>query len=169
MRGILKFTAATIALITAPLAARSPTNEQIEVMQAVDAFFAALRNEDRTALAQKMVPDGMIFVHSRMQPDAPRVDVVSVSDHLARWATQSRKVDELMYVDTVLVDGDMAQVWGPYYFTVDARLTHCGINSLSMVKTEAGWKVANTSFTMEPPQSCGAIVAEVNSQIEFAE
>jgi len=167
MRGIPKTAAALMVLAAAPLAARSPTNEQIGVMEGVEAFFAALRSDDKTALADTMIADGMIFIHNRMVPDNARVDIVKVSDHLARWEKQTRKMDEFMHIDTVLVDGDMAQAWGPYYFTVEGALSHCGINSLSMVRTESGWKVANTSFTMEPPDACDAIVAKVNAHFEF--
>ena len=151
MKAILAITA---ALIAAPLAAEEQSPEQAEVIAAADAFFAALGSDDKTALAGVMLPEGMIFVHNRMKPEAPRVDAVPVADHLARWAKGTRKADEVMHYETVLVTGDMAQVWGPYSFWSDYELTHCGINSLSMVRTEAGWKVANTSFTMELPSEC---------------
>jgi ketosteroid isomerase-like protein len=157
----------TAALLAAtPLAAGSPTNEQIEVMDGVSAFFAALRSDDKAALARQMLPEGVIFVHNRMTPDAPRVDVVPVAKHLENWLKSPPGLDEVMHYETVLVTGDMAQVWGPYVFTVAGKLSHCGINSLSMVKTSEGWKVANTSFTMEVPENCAAIVAEVNANIE---
>ena len=156
MKAILAPAAALLA--ASPLAAE-PTPEQAEAIAAADAFFAALRSDDKTALASVMLPEGVIFVHSRMKPDAPRVDVVPVADHLARWAKGTRKVDEVMRYDTVLVDGDMALVWGPYRFASEGQTTHCGINSLSLVKTESGWKVANTSFTMELPERCEALGA----------
>lgn len=167
MRGILKFTAATIALIPAPLVARSPTSEVIEVGNAAYNFFEAVNSDDKAALAEHMMPEGVIFVHNRMTPNAPRVDIVPVKDHLARWANSTTDVEEISFIDTVLVDGDMAQVWGPYYFNVAGKLSHCGINSLSMVRTTSGWKVANTSFTMEHPDNCDAIVIEVNTNLEF--
>ena len=151
----LILTAAALLASDAPLAAETPTPEQAEVIAAADAFFAALRSDDKTALADVMLPEGVIFVHSRMKSDLPRVDAVPVADHLARWAKGTRKADEVMHYETVLVTGDMAQVWGPYSFWSDYELTHCGINSLSMVKTAEGvWKVANTSFTMEQPSEC---------------
>jgi ketosteroid isomerase-like protein len=164
MKALVPDLLGTAALLaTAPLAARSPTHEQIVVMDGVSAFFTALRSDDKTALARQMLPEGVIFVHNRMKPDAPRVDVVPVADHLARWATQTRTVYEAMDMAEVLVTGDMAQVWGPYYFEVEGRLSHCGINSLSMVKTAEGWKVANTSFTMEAPERCAEIVRQVDA------
>ncbi|WP_416227304.1 hypothetical protein [Qipengyuania sp. ASV99] len=163
MRGLLKSVAALLGLVAAPLAATTPeakpSREQAEVMLAADAFFAALRSEDRTALAAVMLSEGVIFIHSRMNPDLPRVDAVPVADHLARWGTRSGDFDELMSYDHVLVDGDMAQVWGPYRFLANGATSHCGVNSLSLVRTESGWKVANTSFTMEPPTRCAALGA----------
>ena len=119
-----------------------PSPEQ-QVRTGVDAFFDALKSEDRTRLAREMVPEGMIFIHNRMDPDNRRVDAVPVADHLERWARGTTEVVEFMDYDVVLVDGDMAQVWGPYTFYSDNRITHCGINSMSMVRTDDGWKVAN--------------------------
>jgi ketosteroid isomerase-like protein len=161
------FTAAAALLAAAPLAANSPTPEAIAVMDSVGDFFDALSSDDKTALARQMVPEGVIFVHNRMKPEAPRVDVVPVARHLENWLKSPADIAEIMHIETVLVTGDMAQVWGPYYLTIARSLSHCGINSLSMVKTAEGWKVANTSFTMESPEACADKVAAVNSHFEF--
>ncbi len=129
------------------------------VIAGVDAFFEALRSDDKTALARTMHPGGTIYIHDRMVPGAPETVVVAVADHLARWAGTPKGLDERMTYATVLVDGDMAQVWGPYRFMIGDSTTHCGINSLSLIRTEDGWKVANTSFTMEPPSECDRLGA----------
>lgn len=153
------FLPAAAFLAAAPLAAETPLPPEAAVNAAVDAFFTALRSEDRTALAREMDPRGMIYVHDRMNPAAPRVVVIPVADHLARWAKGTAMVDEVMRYDTVRVDGDMAQVWGPYRFIADGKTSHCGINSMSLVKGEGGWKVANTSFSMVPPDQCDSLGA----------
>jgi ketosteroid isomerase-like protein len=164
MKAILAIAALMAA---APLAANSPTSEQIAVVNGVSDFFTALSSDDKTALARQMVPEGVIFVHNRMKPDASRVDVIPVARHLENWLKSPADIAEIMHIETVLVTGDMAQVWGPYYLTIAGSLSHCGINSLSMVKTAEGWKVANTSFTMEAPEACADKVADVNSHFEF--
>ena len=135
-----------------------PAPEQ-QVLTGVDRFFDALKSKDRTRLAREMIPEGMIFIHNRMDPDDPRTDVVAVSDHLERWAGGTGEVAEYMEYETVLIDGDMAQVWGPYTFFANRKISHCGVNSLSMVRTDDGWKVANTSFSMVPPSECESIGA----------
>ena len=150
---------ATALLATAPLAAE-PTPEQAEVAAAADAFFDALGSTRKTDLAEVMLPEGMIVIHNRMDPQNPRVDFVPVAQHLEGWARSSGRFIEKMRYDTVLVDGDMAQVWGPYVFLRNSEVSHCGINSLSMIRTaDGGWKVANTSFTMEPPSECARLGA----------
>jgi hypothetical protein len=161
MRGIPVFASLALAFAAAaPALATTIVPEENAVAKSVDRFFEALRSEDRTALAEVMIPEAVIFVHNRVNPDIPRVDVVAVADHLARWATRSGSFDEKMTYARILIDGDMAQVWGPYVFAVDGTVTHCGINSLSMVRMADGsWKVGNTSFTMVAPDQCEAIGA----------
>lgn len=160
MKAILAITA---ALAAAPLAAE-PTPEQTEAIAAARAFMHAIGNPDRTALAAHMLPEGMIFIHNRMDPANPRVDIVPVAQHLERWKRASGRFVEQMRYDTVLVTGDMAQVWGPYVFLANSEVSHCGINSLSMVKRDGAWKVANTSFTMEPPRECARLGAPGTGQ-----
>jgi hypothetical protein len=60
---------------------------------------------------------------------------------------------------TVPVDGDTAMVAGPYRFLVSGKTTHCGVNVLSFVKTESGWKVGDTEYTMVPPSECDGLDA----------
>ena len=154
MRGLLAF-AAIAATSTAALAQPTLTpTESGNVMVAAGQFMDAISSDDKSLLAEHMIPDGVIFVHNHMDPDNPRVDIVPVAEHLERWSRGTRKTSERMDFRTIRVDGDMAHVWGPYSFEVDGEISHCGVNSLSMVKTDAGWKVANTSFTMVPPSQC---------------
>jgi ketosteroid isomerase-like protein len=159
MRGLLTFAAPLAALLAAaPAAADVYVSEDGAVRVAVSQFFDALGSEDKTALADVMIPEGVIFVHNHMDPDNPRVDVVPVEQHLARWPQGTREVSEQMRMEEVLIHGDMAQVWGPYAFLVEGTVTHCGVNSLSLVRdAEGNWKVGNTSFTMVPREGCEAL------------
>ena len=162
MRAIHTLTPLALALIAAPAAADTyvPNPSEVEVREAVDQFFEALGSDDKTALAEVMLPEGVIFVHNRMDHTNTRVDVVSVADHLERWAQGTRDVSETMRITQLLVIDDMAQVWGPYSFEVEGEVSHCGVNSMSLVRQDDGsWKVGNTSFTMVPPDQCKAVGA----------
>ncbi|QUL37871.1 nuclear transport factor 2 family protein [Erythrobacter sp. JK5] len=159
MRG-LPIRAAALALAAPALADHHTTPEQDAVAEAVTDFMDAISSDDRTLLTELMVPEGMIFVHDRMDPDNPRLAIVPVAEHVERWKTRTADYEEVMNYSNILVDGDMAQVWGPYSFTADGTLTHCGINSLSLVKRDGEWKVGNTSFTMVAPSECMAVGAD---------
>jgi hypothetical protein len=161
MKALLTTAAALLA--AAPLAAQTapaPKPQPVgEAIAAADAFFAALRSDDKTALASQMDSAGTIYIHDRRDPAGSEVTIVPVAVHLENWLKSPPGLDERMIYSTILVDGDMALVWGPYRFMAGGKTTHCGINSLSLVKREGAWRVANTSFTMELPERCTALGA----------
>jgi hypothetical protein len=151
--------AIALALAAAPLAAQVPNAEHADVTAAVDAFFTALRSDDKTALAQTMDPQGLITIHNRMDAAAPKIVFVPVAKHLENWLKSPSGLDERMIYQKVLIEGDMAQVWGPYRFIAGGKTSHCGVNSMSLVKRDDAWKIANTSFSMVPPDQCAALGA----------
>ncbi|MEL7517948.1 MAG: hypothetical protein AAFN48_03230 [Pseudomonadota bacterium] len=158
MRETLTCAAALTAMLATPAWADGHNdtiaNDPKPVIAAADAFFAALRSPDKTALRATMIDEAVIFVHDRRKPDAPITRIVAAGDHLDGWETSPPGTDEYMSYDTVLVDGRMAHVWGPYVFLLNGKPTHCGINSMSFAKTQDGWRVANTSFTMTALNEC---------------
>ena len=156
MRAVLAIVA---ALAAAPLAAEDNAADEAEVIAASEAFFAAIGSNDKTALARVMDPAGMIYIHDRMDPSAPEVIVVPVAKHLENWLKSPKGLEERMIYTAVLVDGDMAMAWGPFRFMMNGKTTHCGIDMLSLLKRADSWKVANTSFSMVPPDQCEALGA----------
>jgi ketosteroid isomerase-like protein len=151
----MKAILAIAALIAAaPLAAEEQSPEQAEVIAAADAFFAALRSKDKTALATMMIPDRTILVNDKTGPGLPRQSSIPVAKHLENWAKSPPGLDEYMIYQSIVVDGDKAQVWGPYRFLADSKTTHCGQNLLTFERTANGWKLGDTAFTMVPPADC---------------
>ena len=146
------------ALAAAPLAAETTpsrsTQPIVEVIAAADAFFAALRSDDKTALARQMIADRTIIVTDRMDPDQPKQTSIPVARHLENWAKAPPGLDEYMVYRSVILIGDKALVGGPYRFLAGGRTTHCGENTLMFERTQSGWKLGDTSFTMEPPSEC---------------
>ena len=58
------------------------------------------------------------------------------------------KILERMWQPEVRIDGRMATLWAPYDFHRDGKHTHCGIDSVSLVKTSSGWKISGISYTV---------------------
>ena len=60
-------------------------------------------------------------------------------DYIERWTGEP----------TILVRGPIAVVWGEYEFWIDGEFSHCGVDSVDLVKVEGEWKIANFTWTVE--------------------
>jgi hypothetical protein len=150
--------AAVALLAAAPLAAQ-PTPEQEEVIAAADAFFAALRGDDKTALAPLMQADAIISINDKTGSGPSVLSRTTAAKFLENWAKAPPGIADYMKYVTVPVTDGKAQVAGPYRFLVNGKTTHCGINVPGFVKTKNGWKPGDTSFTMVPPSKFDALDA----------
>ncbi|MEM6493936.1 MAG: nuclear transport factor 2 family protein [Pseudomonadota bacterium] len=143
----------------APVAAQDSNNPYGELRDAAEFFFEKLRSEDKTALRALLHPEGVIFIHRRMGDDGPAVQTLTNAQYLEAHEQRAVRINELMRYETIRVDGDMGQIWGPYRFIVAGQTSHCGINSISFARNEGRWRVTNISFTMEPPEQCDGLRA----------
>jgi hypothetical protein len=51
---------------------------------------------------------------------------------------------------TVMIRGPIAVVWGEYEFFINGERSHCGVDSIDVVKVDGVWKLANFMWTVEP-------------------
>jgi hypothetical protein len=69
------------------------------------------------------------------------------------FAEKRAELKEDMYAPKVEIHNDLALVWGRYVFFVNGKISHCGVNAFHLVRTDAGWRIAGASSSMEP-QGC---------------
>ena len=55
---------------------------------------------------------------------------------------------ERMWDPEVRIDGDLATLWAPYDFHLGDRFSHCGVDALQLVRTDAGWRIASIAYTV---------------------
>jgi len=101
----------------------------------------------RDALAAKalFVPEaGLFSLGTNGKPNKmPLEDFLNVlGSGRAEWK-------ERIWNATVLVHGPIAVVWAPYDFHLSGSFTHCGYDSISLLKTVVGWKITYISDTRE--------------------
>jgi hypothetical protein len=41
----------------------------------------------------------------------------------------------------------MAMVWGDYVFLIDGKLSHCGVDHVSLLRENGQWKIAHLAWT----------------------
>jgi len=85
----------------------------------------------------------------KLKDGKSRVDVIG-GEAFTKFFTKPGAFKEVMYEPNVEVSGDWAMVWGRYVFFVGDKVSHCGINQFNLVRTDAGWKIANGASTIDP-------------------
>ena len=67
------------------------------------------------------------------------VPVEDLHKYRERWTSEP----------TVMIRGPIAVVWGEYEFYIDGEFSHCGVDSVDLVKVDGVWKIANWMWTVE--------------------
>jgi hypothetical protein len=76
---------------------------------------------------------------------------IFTAESFAKAISEAKGADfiEKMPNTDVRVTGDLAIVTGRYTFYAGEKFSHCGTNAFNLVRTEAGWKIANAASTLE--------------------
>jgi hypothetical protein len=144
---MLATAAIALALQTAPDAVDPASAEGAAVMAPVNGVFAALSARDGQALLPLMDAEGRINVVVERPDGSRRHGSPAVADFAAGLAPGPERFEEIMPAPTVMIDGDIASVWGRYVFRVDGALSHCGVNHFGLVRRDGVWKIANLTWT----------------------
>ena len=104
---------------------RTANSQMVRDVFAAEARFAVIDARNGTATIRGQAVDGWI-------------EAIGGSE--GSW-------DERIYDVEVRVDGDMASAWTPYTFYREGEISHCGINSIELLRDADGWKVTQLSDT----------------------
>jgi hypothetical protein len=150
----IRFVAKMIATLTAKMTAAvlciaglaaAETPDEKEVVEVAQRLFDAMAAKDADAARAMALPEAR---HISLRANG----TVTVSTHeqfAARLASAKGQWMERMWNPKVLVHGGVAEVWAEYDFHLDGKFSHCGVDSFHMVKTGAGWKMSEISYTVE--------------------
>ncbi len=116
-------------------------------------MFAEMANHDPAAIAALYMPGSQLAAVFKTKEGKSATRFFTGEAFSKNFAEKKSEIKEDMYAPEVKIYGDLALVFGRYVFFVDNKISHCGVNAFHMVRTDAGWKIANASSTMEP-QGC---------------
>jgi hypothetical protein len=135
-----------ILLAAAFLAAAQPPTEEAAAIAVVQKVFDGIAAHDADLIRSTMLPDARI--HSVRDAADPAVSTLdAMATQIA--AAKTPLLERFTSPPRVLIRGRMAQVWGEYEFLRDGKFTHCGVDTASLFKTAAGWKIVSLSYTVE--------------------
>lgn len=128
--------------LAVPVSAQSQVEH--EVHAAIEQIFEGMRTANPALVREVFAPDARFAMISQ---EAGGVTVQSVDGWLNAIGESEGRWDERVYDVEIVVDGGMASAWTPYTFYLDEAISHCGINSIELLRDAEGWKVTQISDT----------------------
>ncbi|TCN55313.1 nuclear transport factor 2 family protein [Flavobacterium circumlabens] len=114
-----------------------------KVQEVIDNFFVAFHQQDTIKL--KLVCSDQLILQSITESTTKgnKLADESVKEFYKSIATipSDVKFKEKIVSSTIQIDGSMAHVWAPYEFYINDKLSHSGVNTFTLFKEKANWKI----------------------------
>lgn len=142
---------ATLGAGAAPLSGQDGATA--EVRSVIDRLFDGMRAGDSAAVRAAFHPQARLQ-SVVLRDGVPGVATTSIEDFAqAVGAPHDAIWDERLSDVQISVDDPLAQAWMRYEFYLGDRFSHCGVNAMQLVRTEAGWQILQITDTRRP--ECG--------------
>jgi hypothetical protein len=129
-----------------PATAQTPEDE---VRATIDNLFDGMRAGDSTAV-RATFHDNATIGSSFTRQGTPVLHAGSVDAFVNAVGTPHEQVwDEKIWDFKIHVRDNLAVAWMDYAFFLDDQLSHCGVNSFQLVRTEDGWKTVHIIDTRQ--------------------
>jgi ketosteroid isomerase-like protein len=148
MKKLVTIACIGIALFAANVSAQKG-DDKSAVLAVVQKLFDEMAAANAPGILATGTADNQLVTIQKMRDGKTRISAIN-GEQFTKFFTKPGAIKEVMYDPQVHVDGDWAMVWGRYVFFAGDKLSHCGINQFNMVRTEAGWKIANGASTIDP-------------------
>lgn len=129
------------------------TDDRAAILDVMEKVFAAVHSSDPDDWRALQLAEGTTLSFrpsSDGTSDALEMRISSNEDFIADLKPDGRDYMERWTGEpTVLIRGAIAVVWGEYDFWIDGQFSHCGVDSVDLVKVEGTWKIANFMWTVE--------------------
>jgi hypothetical protein len=145
--------ATAFALSTLMVFAQNTKNEDTNAASEIpDRLFAAMKAKSFEDIRAVFTPEGQLVAIDKSR-DGKGISKTRVftAESFAKAISEAKGADfiEKMFNKDVRITGDLAIVSGRYTFYVGEKFSHCGTNTFNLVRTDAGWKIANAASTLE--------------------
>lgn len=129
--------------------AEPANDDKTAVLAVVQRFFDAMQTVDAAGISATWLPHSQYSLGVSGN-DGYKTKQNTVENLTTELVTGKVPWLERMWSPIVLVAGRTAVIWGRYDFHVGNKFTHNGTDCYTLLKTDAGWKIAGLVFTVEP-------------------
>lgn len=150
---LLSFAAAFFIFAACINAAAQSAADKKAVADVIDQLFAKMAAAEPAAIRALQTPQSQIVAVARGKDKKNHVQTYSAETFSKFFTNKDAKIEERMYAPKTEIDGDVAMYWGRYVFFAGGKISHCGLNTFHLVRTEGVWKIAGAASTIDP-DSC---------------
>lgn len=147
----------TVVLALAALLTNAPTSgaqttsaQRAEVLAVADSALAMISRSDRVGLSDLMTPEAISM--SIRAGDTVRYRARTRDEVRAQTGTD--RITERGFDGEVRVSGPLAVVWLPYDLYINGNWSHCGVDTITLVRLDGKWKITHFAWTVEQPPAC---------------
>jgi len=135
-----------VLLILIPLLSYSQTSEINNIKSSIEIFFEGFHKKDSVLMKS------ILHRSFGLQSVAIRENKVSKKDingneFISIVVNRPEKPiwNEKLLSYEIKVDGPLANAWVKYEFWIDEKLSHCGVNSIHLLRDGIDWKIFSIS------------------------
>jgi hypothetical protein len=139
---------------TAPADPASP--EAAAVMAPVNATFAALAARDGALLTPHLDSEARMIAAVERSDGSRVIRRLTGQEFAAGLRPGAERFEEIMPNPVIVIDGDIASVFGRYLFKIDGATVHCGANHFDMIRKDGAWIIAGISWSQRTTGCDGA-------------
>jgi hypothetical protein len=136
---------AVVALLLASQVCFAQSNDEKDVVVAVQKLFDAMTAHSSDAARAVIVPEGRLFSAN----DEGKVSSQTLEEFAGRLSASKAQILERIWNPKVFVRGRIAHLWAEYDFHLNGKFHHCGVDSIALVKSADGWKITGIEDTRE--------------------
>jgi len=121
----------------------SQSNDEAEAKKVVTDFFDAFHKQDSVALRTLAHPSIKMQSIGANAEGKVQVSTMPYGNFLKSIISipSTTKFEEKLHSYNIQVNGPLAQVVTEYSFWMNEKLSHCGVNSFTLVKEDQNWKI----------------------------
>lgn len=125
------------------------TSDEDEILMVVQKFFDSMAARDTSMAREILLLDGQYY-GVREDLDKLYIKRKTHHDYIESLSDIEDEYIERIWEPTVMVHDRIAVVWAQYDFHINYEFAHCGVDAFTLIKTQDGWKIAGTIYTLEP-------------------
>lgn len=118
--------------------------QEKEIKQSISVFFEGLQTAD--TLKIQSICHKEMKLQSIMEKNAIGTLSFETNEEFYKSIAsipKNIKIEERLLSYKIQIDGSMAQVWTPYEFYIDGKLSHIGTNSFTLLLENNIWKIVH--------------------------